>query len=255
MPTGPQPTRRMGCGGGRRKHRGCAPRGARFASRVSTGHVVMVLAGVLGVLFTLKRSRGAADHTRPMLAAARDIAPGTVLDSHSLRVVRVHVDDHVFATLFDAARARRDTRSGRGRAHARRRAGDSRTPCARTAAGDAPRAMSFPIPRSRAVGGALVVGDRVDVLERAPHQRAERLRRDRRAGARVLEPRERATAGLRRRQRHDRDRRRCRPRASRRRWRRERSRSCGRPVRRRCTKTRRSIPESAHAARSGSAKP
>ena len=32
------------------------------------------------------------------------------------------------------------------------------------AKGAAPRAMSFPIPRSRAVGGALVVGDRIDVL-------------------------------------------------------------------------------------------
>jgi len=31
-------------------------------------------------------------------------------------------------------------------------------------AGAAPRAMSFPIPVTRAVGGALVAGDRVDVL-------------------------------------------------------------------------------------------
>ncbi len=133
-----------------------------FASRLSTGHVVMVLAGVLGVLFTLNVLR-AADHTRPMLAAARDIAPGTVLGTHSLQVVRVHVNDEVLATLFDAS----DLDSLRGDvvvAHMSVGALVSRDAVQRSGAGAAPRAMSFPIPRSRAVGGTLVVGDRVDVL-------------------------------------------------------------------------------------------
>lgn len=133
-----------------------------FASRVSTGHVVMVLAGVLGVLFTLNLLR-AADHTQPILAAARDIPPGTVIGSHSLRVVRVQVDDGVLATLFDGA----DLDVLRGRIAVERIGAGSLVPrdAVRAAtAGAAPRAMSFPIPRSRAVGGSLVVGDRVDVL-------------------------------------------------------------------------------------------
>ena len=133
-----------------------------IASRLSTGHVVMVLAGVLGALFTLNVLR-AADHTRPMLAAARDIAPGTVIGSRALRVVRVHVDDQVLATLFAAS----ELDSLRGHvavAHVSAGALLSRNSIRAAASGDAPRAMSFPIPRSRAVGGALVVGDRVDVL-------------------------------------------------------------------------------------------
>jgi Flp pilus assembly protein CpaB len=133
-----------------------------FASRLSTGHVVMVLAGVLGVLFTLNVLR-AADHTRPMLAAARDIAPGAVIGSRSLQVVRVHVDDQVLATLYDAS----DLGALRGDvaiAHMSAGALVSRDAVRAAASGEAPRAMSFPIPRSRAVGGALVVGDRVDVL-------------------------------------------------------------------------------------------
>jgi Flp pilus assembly protein CpaB len=133
-----------------------------LASRVSSGHVVMVFAGLLGALLTLSALR-AADHTRPMLAAAHDIAAGTVIDGHSLRVTRVHVDNEVLATLFDAS----DLGALRGRiAVDRIPAGAlvTRDAVHRAAAGDAPRAMSFPIPRSRAVGGALVVGDRVDVL-------------------------------------------------------------------------------------------
>ena len=138
------------------------PRRRALAGRLSTGHVVMVLAGVLGVLFTLNVLR-AADHTRPILAAARDIAPGTVISSRSVRVVRVHVDDQVLATLFDASEL--DALRGRvAVSHMSAGALVSRDEVRAAASGDAPRAMSFPIPRSRAVGGALVIGDRVDVL-------------------------------------------------------------------------------------------
>jgi Flp pilus assembly protein CpaB len=122
----------------------------------------MVLAGALGVLLTLSVLH-AADDTRPMLAAARDIPAGTVIDRRSLRVASVHVDRAVQSTLFDAAALD----SMRGRVAVERiEAGALLTHDAVRSAteGDAPRAMSFPIPKSRAVGGALVVGDRVDVL-------------------------------------------------------------------------------------------
>jgi Flp pilus assembly protein CpaB len=131
-------------------------------SRVSTGHVVMVLAGVLGALLTLSALH-AADDTRPILAAARDIAPGTVIDNHALRITRVHVDDEALASLFDAAAL--DTVRGRvAVAHIPAGSLLNRDAVRTIAVGQAPRAMSFPIARSRAVGGSLVVGDRVDVL-------------------------------------------------------------------------------------------
>lgn len=139
-----------------------ATRRRAFASRVSTGHVVMVLAGALGVLLTLSVLR-AADDTRPMLAAARDIPAGTVLDGHSLRVTAVHVDSDVQSTLLDAATL--DSMKGRVAVeHISAGALLTRNAVRDASQGDAPRAMSFPIPKSRAVGGALVVGDRVDVL-------------------------------------------------------------------------------------------
>ena len=95
-----------------------------FASRVSTGHVVMVLAGALGVLLTLSVLR-AADDTRPMLAAARDIPAGTVLDARSLRVTSVHVDGDVQSTLFDASALGIDEGPRCGRAHLGRCAADA----------------------------------------------------------------------------------------------------------------------------------
>jgi Flp pilus assembly protein CpaB len=134
---------------------------------VSTGHVVMVLAGLFGALLTLVALR-AADHTTPMLAAARDIAPGTVIDARALRVARIHADAATLATLIDSDQL--DAVSGRV-AIADIPAGTllTRTAIRSAAQGDAPRAMSFPIPRSRAVGGALDSGDRVDVLAVQQH--------------------------------------------------------------------------------------
>jgi Flp pilus assembly protein CpaB len=122
----------------------------------------MVLAGILGALFTLSALR-AADGTRPMLAATRAIAPGTVIDGRWLRVTRVHVDNDVLATLFDES----DLHALRGQVAVEQIPAGAlltRDAVRGAATGDAPRAMSFPIPRSRAVGGALVTGDRVDVL-------------------------------------------------------------------------------------------
>ena len=133
-----------------------------LTSRVSTGHVVMVIAGLLGALLTLSALR-AADDTCPVVVAARDIVPGTVIDSRWLRTSSVHADTGVLATLFDASAI--DDLRGQV-AVARIPAGSLVThdDVRAAASGDAPRAMSFPIPVTRAVGGALVAGDRVDVL-------------------------------------------------------------------------------------------
>ena len=133
-----------------------------LTSRVSTGHLVMIVAGLLGALLTLSALR-AADHSRPVLVAAHDIVPGTVISARWLRISRIHADDGVLASLYGA-----DSLADlRGRvAIARIPAGSllTRDDVGTVGAGEAPRAMSFPIPISRAVGGALTSNDRVDVL-------------------------------------------------------------------------------------------
>jgi Flp pilus assembly protein CpaB len=122
----------------------------------------MLLAGLLGALLTLTVLHASNDET-PMVAAARDIAPGTVIDSSVLRTARVHADATTLATLF----ASREVDAVRGHVAIEAIPAGAlvtRGAVRAAAVGGAPRAMSFPIPRSHAVGGALDVGDRVDVL-------------------------------------------------------------------------------------------
>ncbi len=132
------------------------------ATRVSTGHVVMVLAGALGVLLTLTVLRS-ADTTRPVLVAARDLAPGIVIGDDALRVARVHADASVLATLYsgnDVTRLRGaviTTSVGSGELLTRRIVRD-------VDAHASTRVMSFSIARARAVAGKLTAGDHVDVL-------------------------------------------------------------------------------------------
>ena len=134
-----------------------------LASRLSTGHVVMVLAGALGVLLTLTVLRSAGD-TRPVLVAAHELAPGTVLEDASFRVAHVHADGATLATLY----ASDELSALRG--HVVTNVVHEGELVARTAIAErdgksSARTMSFPIPRSRAVAGKLETGDRVDVLE------------------------------------------------------------------------------------------
>ena len=101
--------------------------------------------------------------TRVRSSSRHDIVPGTVINGRWLRISRIHADDGVLASLFDASAIN----EVRGQvAIARVPAGSLLThdDVRPVSAGHAPRAMSFPIPIPRAVGGALVAGDRVDVL-------------------------------------------------------------------------------------------
>ncbi len=133
-----------------------------LSSRISTGHVVMVLAGALGVLLTLSVLRS-ADDTRPVLVAAHDLAPGTVITDASVHVAHIHADPSVLATLFggsqlSAVRGRVVTANvHEGELIAQASVSD-------LDAHASARVMSFPIARARAVGGKLATGDRVDVL-------------------------------------------------------------------------------------------
>jgi pilus assembly protein CpaB len=131
-------------------------------SRLSTGHVVMVLAGALGVLLTLSVLR-AADDTRAVLVAAHDLAPGSVIGDASVQVARVHADDSVLATLVEA----QQLPALRGRVvTSTLHQGElvARDSVSTVDAHASTRVMSFPIARARAVGGKLSTGDRVDVL-------------------------------------------------------------------------------------------
>lgn len=131
-------------------------------SRLSTGHVVMVLAGALGVLLTLSLLRS-ADNTRDVLVAARDLAPGSVIGDSSVHIAHVHADASVLATLIDAEQLP----ALRGRVvTSTLHQGElvARDSVSTVDAHASTRVMSFPIARARAVGGKLSTGDRVDVL-------------------------------------------------------------------------------------------
>jgi Flp pilus assembly protein CpaB len=131
-------------------------------SRLSTGHVVMVLAGALGVLLTLSVLRSAGD-TRAVLVAAHDLAPGSVIGDSSVRTAHIHADASVLATLIDAEQLP----ALRGRVvTSTLHQGElvARNSVATVDAHASTRVMSFPIARARAVGGKLSTGDRVDVL-------------------------------------------------------------------------------------------
>jgi Flp pilus assembly protein CpaB len=149
-------------GAGREGAKPAARARRTLSARVSGGHVVMLLAGALGVLLTLNVLR-AADDSTPVLVAARDIAPGTLLDEHSVRVANVRADASIVATLFAGDQAP----VVRGQVMTTTvREGElvSRSAVRAVDADAARRVMSFPIPRARAVGGQLAPADRVDIV-------------------------------------------------------------------------------------------
>ncbi|MFM8237032.1 MAG: RcpC/CpaB family pilus assembly protein [Actinomycetota bacterium] len=136
--------------------------GRLSAIHLSSGHIVMIVAGALGVALTLSLLR-AADRTVPVVAAARELRAGAALETGDLTVTRLRADDAVMATLFRAE----DLRRLNGRVLTTAAAAGA--PLIRSAVrpagrADARRTMSFPLPRARALGGRLGPGDRVDVV-------------------------------------------------------------------------------------------
>jgi Flp pilus assembly protein CpaB len=129
---------------------------------MSTGHVVMVIAGLLGVVLTLSILRTDDDH-REVLVAARDLVPGTVIDRDSMRTDHLDASAAVLATTF-AADEVEDLRGRIVSAPIEKGALVSRDAVEVSDAGAAARSMSFPLPKARALAGALDRGDRVDVL-------------------------------------------------------------------------------------------
>ena len=140
---------------------GATPR-RRFTARFSSGHLVMVVAGLLGTVLGVAALRHDPRGV-PIAVAAREIRAGETVSSSDLRTARVSSSDDLLSTLLRA----KDVRGIRGRiAVATIEPGEPivRRTLRAAAAPHRLRAMSIPIDPSRAVGGRLRSGDRVDVL-------------------------------------------------------------------------------------------
>ena len=131
-------------------------------SRFSTGHLVMVVAGLLGLLLTVAVLRR-ADEREPVAVAARDLAPGTALTESVVRYERVNMDDALLGTVLrpDDVKRMRDSVAAypiaAGELVHRRALRPAAAPAGK-------RAMSIAIDPARAVNGEIEAGDRVDVI-------------------------------------------------------------------------------------------
>lgn len=142
------------------------PRG--LLSRFSTGHLVMVVAGLVGLLLTVAVLRR-ADERQPVAVAARDLAPGTALTESAIRYERVKMDDALLGTVLqpDDVKRMRDSVAAypiaSGELVHRRALRPAAAPAGK-------RAMSLAIDPARAVNGELEAGDRVDVILAGGHE-------------------------------------------------------------------------------------
>ena len=134
----------------------------RLVSRLSAGHVVMIVAGLLGLVVTVVAIR-AADDSQKVAVAATDIESGRPLTEADVRWVDVRLTDELAARVVRPDDV--DTLEGAVAATAIP-AGEllSEADLRPIAAEGGLRAMSIPVEPSRAVNGELEAGDRVDVL-------------------------------------------------------------------------------------------
>jgi len=130
--------------------------------RLSRGHVVMLVAGVVGLVLSFAALRQREGDTR-VLVAVHEIRAGETVRRADLRAEAVTMSPSLLATVVPA----QDAAAVTGRVAATSIApGEllSRRGLRPRAARHGLRAMSIPIDPSRAVGGRLAAGDRVDVL-------------------------------------------------------------------------------------------
>lgn len=136
--------------------------------RLSTGHLVMIVAGLLGMLLTVAVLRR-ADERQAVAVAARDLAPGTVVTDAAVRYEDVKMDDSLLGTVLAPDDVKRLERSvvaypiAEGELISRRALRPAAAPAGK-------RAMSIPIDPARAVNGELASGDRVDVILAGDHE-------------------------------------------------------------------------------------
>jgi Flp pilus assembly protein CpaB len=137
-------------------------------SRFSTGHLVMIVAGLLGLLLTVAVLRR-ADEREPVAVAARDLSPGAALSESSIRYEQVKMDDSLLGTVLQPE----DVKGLRNSVAAYPIAAGElihRRAVRPAAAPEGKRAMSIAIDPARAVNGELEAGDRVDVILAGSHE-------------------------------------------------------------------------------------
>jgi Flp pilus assembly protein CpaB len=135
----------------------------RRGPRLSSGHLLMVLAALLAMLLNFSLLRAGDDRVQVAVAAS-PVRAGDPVPASSLRFAPVAVGNDVLDTLVSSERARsldgwvaaHDLAAGDlvGVADLRRPGAPARL-----------RAMSIPIDAGHAVGGQLRPGDRIDVIE------------------------------------------------------------------------------------------
>lgn len=148
---------------GSRAVAGRVPRRRRLVGRVSAGHVVMITAALLAMVLNYSVLR-ARDDTVRIAVAAEEVPAGVPVAPDQFSFVPVRLDQDLEARMLSP----RDLPDVEGHiasavipAGAPVRRSDLRAP----SAPQEQRAMSVPIEPEHAVGGALVPGDRVDVIE------------------------------------------------------------------------------------------
>lgn len=136
------------------------PRVPTPRTRLSRGHVLMVVAGLVAVLGNLVLLTG-GETSRPAVLAARDLVPGTVVRSGDLSVATVPDDDSLAGLAEDPDALVGLVVTDRVETGDLLRRNDAVEP---TAVDREVRHLSVPIPPERAVGGDLRPDDRVDVI-------------------------------------------------------------------------------------------
>lgn len=143
-----------------------ASRHRPLTTRLSAGHLVMIVAGLLGALLSLAVLR-ASDHRIEVAVAASDLRPGTTVSRDSFRFTRVAMDSHALSRMVRPG----DVHALEGSVVAMEiREGEpvTRSALLRPAAPARQRSLSIPVTPERAVGGDLEAGDRIDVLSTDP---------------------------------------------------------------------------------------
>lgn len=130
-------------------------------TRLASGHLLMVLAGVLTFVLVANALRS-RDATVEVVVAAVDLAPGAVVDPNATRAASLPASSSLRGALMSPG----ELRDGRWVLTRRVGAGEplARGAVARPAAPNGQRAMSVAVSPEHAAGGAIEVGDRVDVI-------------------------------------------------------------------------------------------
>jgi len=136
------------------------PRG--LVGRLSGGHLLTLAAGLLGAACTFAALR-AIDDTVDVAVARHDLPPGTRVQRSDLTAAAIRADGELLRRLVRAD----DAEELVGRVVVDEIDGGDpvlMSSLRSAAAPDGQRAMSFAVSESRAAGGAIEAGDRVDVL-------------------------------------------------------------------------------------------